>query len=323
MSLKYQPINARIQSVIDALRKEYPGSSIETLGYDFDSYDLILEDGKNVHVIGIKLTRATMQTVFKLALYGRTVAQRYSGRKVHMKLYAPSIAPEARDAFFKAGGSFQKLGLAKRFKEPVKVSSPGSWKVVCYFLRNEGATMNQASVNTGVSYPWTRSVVKRLVDAGAFTISGRKVHVKELDALFRMVAWERPINSLKGLGFRSAYDDETEALREIYANIEGIVPDSACTLFTAADLYLEGVASGGSIQLYADENAAQVVRSLVGEGNGVSFQIYNPDRVIEAYAMDDIPVVSMEQAILDLAGLGSTGTDAASILLNKYRHSRL
>ncbi len=322
MSLKYQPINAKIQSIIDALRREYPGSAIEALGYDFDSYDLILEDGKNVHVIGIKLTRATMQTVFKMALYGKMVAQRYSGNKVCLKLYAPSIAAEAKAAFIKAGGSFQKLGLARRLKDPVKISSPGSWKVVCYFLRNDGSTINQASVNTGVSYPWTRSVVKKLVEVGAFTSKGRKVHVTGLDALFRLVAWERPINSLKGLGFRSAYDDEREALRELYANVEGIIPDSVCTLFTAADLYLEGVASGGCIQLYADENAAQVVRSLMGEGNGVSFQIYNPDREMDAYAIDDVPVVSMEQAILDLAGLGSTGADAAAILLNKYKATK-
>ncbi len=322
MSLKYQPINAKIQAVIDVLRKEHPGSAIEALGYDFDSYDIILEHDKAVYIIGIKLTRATLQTVFKLVLYGKAVAQRYSDQKVYLKLYAPSIAADAKASFIKAGGSFQKLGSARRgAADAVKISSPGSWKVVCYFLRNDGSTTNQASVNTGVSYPWTRSVVKRLVEAGAFSDEGRKVCVTDLDALFKAVAWERPINSLKGLGFRSAFEDEREALRELYSNIEGIIPKSACTLFTAADLYLEGVASGGCIQLYADENAARVVKSLMGEGNGVSFQVYNPDRDLDAetYAIDDVRVVSIEQTILDLAGLGATGADAAKVLVKKYR----
>jgi len=89
MSLKYQPTNARAQAVIDALKKEHPGSAIETLSYDFDSYDLILEHDRAVYIIGIKLSRATMQTVFKLVLYGKMVAQRYAGQKVYMKVYAP------------------------------------------------------------------------------------------------------------------------------------------------------------------------------------------------------------------------------------------
>jgi len=321
MSLKYQPINARVQAVIDVLKKEHPGSAIETVSYDFDSYDLILEHDKAVYVIGIKLTRATMQTVFKLVLFGKTVAQRYTGEKVYLKLYAPSIAADAKEAFFKAGGSFQKLAPSRRgASESVKITSPGSWKVACYFLKTE-ASVNQASVSTGVSYPWTRSVVKKLVELGALKESGRKVVLADLDALFKAVAWERPINSLKGLGFRSAFEDEQEALRELYANIEGIVPKSACTLFTAADLYLEGTPSGGCIQLYADENAARVVKSLMGEGNGVSFQIYNPDRDLDAdtYSIDDVRVVSLEQAILDLAGLGSAGADAAKVLVKKYQ----
>lgn len=323
MSLKYQPINARIQAVIDVLKKEHPGSAIETLSYDFDSYDLILEHDKAVYIIGIKLTRATMQTVFKLVLYGKTIAQRYAGQKVYMKLYAPSIAADAKTSFEKAGGSFQRLASTRRgASDAVKVTSPGSWKVACYFLKNV-ASVNQASISTGISYPWTRSVVKKLVEMGTLKESSRKVELADLDALFQAIAWERPINSLKGLGFQSAFDDEHEALKELYANIEGIVPKSACTLFTAADLYLEGKASGGCIQLYADENAARVVKSLMGEGNGVSFQIYNPDRDMDAdtYAIDDIRVVSIEQTILDLAGLGSAGADAARVLVRKYRNS--
>jgi hypothetical protein len=321
MSLKYQPVNAKFQSVIDVLKKEHPDSSIETLSYDFDSYDLILEHDKAVYIIGIKLTRATRQTVFKLILYGKAVAQRYSDRKVHMKLYAPSMAPDAKAYFLKAGGSFQKLGSGRRgAASQIKITSPGSWKVVCYFLKNDGSTTNQASVKAGVSYPWTRSVVKKLVELGALDDKERKVRVVDLDALFKAVAWERPINGIKGLQFQSAYDDEQEALKELYSNVEGIVPKSACTLFTAADLYLEGVASGGCIQLYAGENAAQVVKSLMGEGNGISFQIYNPDREMEEdiYDINGVRVVSIEQAILDLAGLGSAGADSAKILVNKY-----
>jgi len=325
MSLKYQPVNAKFQSVIDVLKKAHPDSSIETLSNDFDSYDLILEHDRAVYIIGIKLTRATRQTVFKLILYGKAVAQRYSDRKVYLKLYAPSMAPDAKAYFLKAGGSFQKLGSARRgaAANPVKITSPGSWKVVCYFLKNDGSTTNQASVKAGVSYPWTRSVVKKLVELGALDDKGRKVRVVDLDALFKAVAWERPINGIKSLQFRGAYADEREALNELYSNVEGIVPKSACTLFTAADLYLEGAASGGCIQLYADENAAQVIKSLMGEGEGVSFQIYNPDRDLEddIYEIDGLRVVSMEQAILDLAGLGSAGADSAKILVEKYRSS--
>jgi hypothetical protein len=320
MSLKYQPMNARFQAVIDVLRREHPGAAIETLTNDLDSYDLILEHDRSVYIIGIKLSRATLQTVFKLVLYGKAVAQRYSGQKVYLKLYAPSIAADAREEFIKAGGSFQKLGPARHgVPAPVKVTSPGSWKVVCYFIKNDGSTMNQASINTGVSYPWARSVVKKLVELGAFSDKGRKVSVADVGVLFKAVAWERPINGLKGPGFRSCFDSEQEALKELYANVEGIVPRSACTLFTAADMYIEGRASGGCVQLYADENAAQVVKSLMGEGEGVSFQVYNPDRELEAHVIDDIRVVSIEQAILDLAGLGSAGADAAGVLVQKYR----
>lgn len=321
MSHRHRPINARVQAVVDVLKQEHPGAAIETLNYDLDSYDLILEHDSSVYIIGIKLTRATMRTVYKLVLYAKAVGQRYSTQKVLMKLYAPAIAADAKAAFIKAGGSFQRLAPARRTAtETVKISSPGSWKVACFFLKHE-ATVNQASVKTGISYPWARSVAKKLVGLGAFVGRSRKLAVADLDALFRAVAWERPINSLKVQEFKSAFDDEGDALRALYSNVEGIVPASACALFTAADLYLEGFPSGGCIQLYADENAARVVKSLTGEGRGISFQIYRPDRELDIRSLGNIRVVSMEQAILDLAGLGSAGADAARILVDKYRGS--
>ena len=203
--------------------------------------------------------------------------------------------------------------------EAVRITSPGSWKVVCYLIRNE-ATMNHASVETGVSYPWTRSVVKKLIDIGAAEERGRKVRLANVDRLFEYVAWERPVNSLRTLEFTSAYEDETEALHELYANVSGIIPRSACALFTAADLYLEGRASGGCIQLYADENAALVTKSLLGEGKGVSFQVYAPDREMDDIVLvDNIRVVSVEQTMLDLAGLGASGLGSAKVMAAFYR----
>ncbi|MCD1295933.1 hypothetical protein CUJ83_13100 [Methanocella sp. CWC-04] len=325
MSIKYQA-GSKIQAVIDALKKEYPEAAIQTLSHDFDSYDMILEHDSMVLIIGIKLTRATSKTVFKLLLYAKAVAQRYSGKKVVIKLYAPSILPEAETALRKSGGIFQKLGTVKprgKASDTVKICSPGSWKVVCYFIKNEESTMNQASVNTGVSYPWARAVIKKLIELGAFEEKGKKVRLANIDELFKAVAWERPISSLKGVEFKSAFHDEQEALREIFCNIEGIIPRSACALYTAADLYLEGRASGGCVQMYADENSALVIKSMLGEGDGVIFQIYYPDRDFgdELYSIDDIHVVSMEQTILDLAGLGIAGSDAAKVMARQYRNA--
>ncbi|MGA9139286.1 MAG: hypothetical protein WBZ29_03620 [Methanocella sp.] len=323
MSLKGQAGNPKVQAVIDMLRRDYPAAAIETVSYDGDFYEVILEQEASVLVVGIKLTRATIQTVLKLSLYARVVAQRYSGRKIVLKLFAPAIAPDAKTAFVKSGGVFQKLTSAKprgMTSEAVKITSPGSWKVVCYFIRNEEATMNHASVETGVSYPWTRSVVKKLIDIGAATEHGKKVRLSDIGRLFEYVAWERPVNSLRAMEFTSAYEDETEALHELYGNVAGIIPQSACALFTAADLYLEGRASGGCIQLYADENAALVTKSLLGEGNGVSFQIYSPDREMDdVYLIDDIRVVSVEQTMLDLAGLGVSGLDSAKVVATYYK----
>ena len=180
--------------------------------------------------------------------------------------------------------------------------------------------MNQASVQTGVSYPWARAVVKKLLEIGAAKERGRKVRLADVDRLFEYVAWERPVNSLRCLEFRSAFPDETGALHELYGNVEGIVPQSACALFTAADLYLEGTASGGCVQLYADENAALVAKSLLGQGEGVSFQIYSPDREMDDICLvDDIRVVSVEQTMLDLAGLGVSGLDSAKVMAAFYK----
>jgi hypothetical protein len=323
MSLKGQSGNPKVQTVIDALRRDYPSAAIETVSYDGDFYEVILEQEASVLVVGIKLTRASIQTVLKLSLYAKAVAQRYTGKKIILKLFAPATAPDAKAALVKAGGTFQKLGAVKQrgaSSEVVKITSPGSWKVVCYFIRNGEATMNRASVESGISYPWTRSVVKKLIEIGAAEEQGKKVKLSNLDRLFEYVAWERPVNSLRSMEFNSAYEDETEALKELYGNVEGIIPQSACALFTAADLYLEGRASGGCIQLYADENAALVTKSLLGEGKGVSFQIYGPDREMsDIYAVDDIRVVSPEQTMLDLAGLGVSGADSAKVIASFYK----
>lgn len=323
MSLKGQTGNPKVQAVIDMLRHDYPAAAIETVSYDGDFYEVILEQETSVLVVGIKLTRASIQTVLKLSIYASVVAQRYRGKKIILKLYAPAIVPDARKALERSGGSFQKLTAARprgMSPETVKTTSPGSWKVVCYFIRNDEATMNHASVETGVSYPWTRSVVKKLIDIGAAEEHGRKVRLSDIDRLFEYVAWERPVNSLRTMEFTSAYDDETEALKELYGNVEGIIPQSACALFTAADLYLEGKASGGCIQLYANENAALVTKSLMGEGSGVSFQIYSPDREMDDVCLiDGIRVASVEQTMLDLAGLGVSGLDSAKVLAAFYK----
>ncbi|HEY3274502.1 MAG TPA: hypothetical protein VGJ92_12095 [Methanocella sp.] len=323
MSLKSQPGNPRVQAVIDALRRDYPSSAIETVSYDGDFYELIIEQESSVLVVGIKPSRANMHTVLKLSLYAKAVAQRFSDKKMLVRLYAPAIAAEAMKALNKAGGSFQKLGEARHrgmAADVIKITSPSSWKVVCYFLRNEEASMNQASVQTGVSYPWARGVVKKLLEIGAAEEHGRKVRLANVDRLLEYVAWERPVNSLRTLEFRSAFQDETEALHELYGNIEGIVPQSACALFTAADLYLEGVASGGCVQLYANENAGLVARSLLGQGDGVSFQIYSPDREMDdIYLVNDVRVVSVEQTVLDLAGLGVSGLDSAKVMVAYYK----
>jgi hypothetical protein len=325
MSLKSQPGNPRVQAVIDSLRKDYPSAAIETVSYDGDFYEVILEQESSVLVIGIKPARATIQTVLKLSLYAKAVAQRYSDKKTVIKLFATNISPDAKTSLVKAGGTFQRLGEGRHrtgAAEAIKITSPRSWKVVCYFIIHDEATMNQASVQTGVSYPWARAVVKKLLDIGAAEEHGRKVRLANLDRLFEYVAWERPVNSLRTMEFRSAYEDETEALHELYGNVEGIIPQSACALFTAADLYLEGKASGGCVQLYADENAALVAKSLLGQGNGVSFQIYSPDREMDdIYLINEARVVSVEQTILDLAGLGALAIDSAKVMAVYYKKS--
>jgi hypothetical protein len=162
--------------------------------------------------------------------------------------------------------------------------------------------------------------VKKLLEIGAAEERGRKVRLTDINRLFEFVAWERPVNSLRSLEFRSAFEDENEALQELYGNIEGIIPQSACALFTAADLYLEGVASGGCVQLYAEENAALVAKSLLGLGEGVSFQIYSPDREMDDICLiNDVRVVSVEQTMLDLAGLGVSGLDSAKVMASYYK----
>ena len=323
MSLKNQPGNPKVQAVIDLIRRDHPSAAIETVSYDGDTYELIIEQESTVFFVGIKLTRATMLTAAKLSLYAKTIGQRFEGKKVILRLYAPAISIDAKAALIKTGGTFQKLPTGKPrgvTAGDVKITSPGSWKVVCYFIKNEEATMNQASVQTGVSYPWTRAVIKKLIEIGVFKEEGKKVRLASLEKLFEYVVWERPVNSLRCMEFRSAYKDEREALHELYRNVSGIIPQSACALFTAADLYLEGAATGGCIQIYADENAGLVVKSLLGEGDGVSFQVYCPDREIDdVYTVDDIRVVPPEQTILDLAGLGAYGAASAKVIANYYK----
>jgi hypothetical protein len=200
MSLKNQPGNPKVQAVIDLLRKEHPAAAIETVSYDGDTYELIMEQENTVYFVGIKLTRATIQTVVKLSLYAKTLGQRFVGKKVTIKLFAPAITADAKAALIKAGGTFRKLPAGKprgMAADSVKITSPGSWKVVCYFLKHEEATMNHASVETGVSYPWARAVIKKLIEIGAFAGEGRKVRLASLDKLFEYVVWERPVNSLR------------------------------------------------------------------------------------------------------------------------------
>jgi len=276
--------------------------------------DLSYDHEGTLYIVETKRSRATNQTLAQLTFQRDYLSLRYSDRRWRLVIAARSIAPEVKAALRDLGGVF--VQLPKRVVPPpqrrrrgvaARLTTPAAWAVVARLLGG-ASTIQDIARATGVSYAWCHRTVAAMDTQGLLLRRRGNVEVADIPRLLSGVAWERPLASLAHGGIETRFRKPMELLDEVMrrteaSGVRAILTGPAHLLKSSdelvrvnrVDLYLDGPMATGD---------------LAGQG-GVQLHFYRADRSLELDPGMDVPAVSRDQLVLDLAGLGREWFDLA------------
>jgi len=92
------------------------------------------------------------------------------------------------------------------------------------------------------------------------------------------------------------------------------------TAYTAAGQYSGYGRRYDTLYMYIEKAKADKFKKEFGAGAGIKLRLYIPDRDVftNSAKIDGIQVVSLEQVILDMSGLGYSGRDITKALVDEY-----
>jgi hypothetical protein len=206
-----------------------------------------------------------------------------------------------------------------------KVTSERAWKVIYGLISSNNRSIRNISSTEKVSYGWTYHVMNDLIIKGVIERDGNKVALKDHASLFNAVAWERPLKKLEMAEVRTDFDSTTELARTLSGSEYG-KELIFCGYLAASFNFGIGIRSD-LVQCYLlDHDLLERIRSdySVSTKGGITLYLYKPDRDVKSSAIrtSDLWVTSMEQTILDLAGLGYQSRDLLDSVVRTYGTDR-
>ena len=203
---------------------------------------------------------------------------------------------------------------------PSKLTSEKSWKIVCSLFEDKQLNILSVSKKTGVSYGWTNSIIHKLENYGLIPVD-YGLRIKDMDKLFNIVSWERPLDGLLLETLNTNFSTATECMNEVALNLNKLGIDYAFTAHSSAIYYGSSIMREDTAYIYlAKPSDKGVLRSFSEKGAaGSRLKIYMPDRDIMKHSTIflGVRIVDMCQNILDLMGLGIDGRVAAQDLVKK------
>ncbi len=203
---------------------------------------------------------------------------------------------------------------------PSKLTGEKAWKIICYLLTKKPPNILAVSRDSGVSYGWTNSIIHKLEDYGIITVD-YDIRIKEIDKLFNIVSWERPLDSLFVKTVDTNFINSSQCINEVALNFNKLGIDYAFTAHSSAVSYGSTIMREDTAYIYLSKSSYKdAIRFFSESGTGgCRLKVYTPDRdlIKSSTVLNGVRVVDVCQNILDLAGLGMDGRNAAKDLVNK------
>jgi hypothetical protein len=284
--------------------------------------DLLIKDGKEKYIVEISNT-ASLQKLAQLALYQRLLDNR---KKINFVLAAKviptSIIETAKQVGIRVVTLPRDISIGPDIeKQRAKLTTEKAWKVCVRLIKERGCSIRQIALKEGISYGWTHATVKRLIARGIVKQRGNFVEIHDPNKLMDAVAWERPLKELEIGSFKTPFSTPYEAAETLSRTTKKWEMPIAFTSYTSASLYVGYAARHDSVYCYVlNKEAYLELKREVEDKEGTSVICYTPDRDVFKSAQErkKIMLVSLEQTLLDLAGLGYSARDFALELVKKY-----
>ena len=301
--------------------------------------DLEIESRDTVTLVEIK-PRINEDTIYRIYAVSHLIDKQLLGRKMmrlvcvgkSLKYSTQELAarlgvetlliPPKLYQYFSPKVTASKLNVPFEHLKvsPSRLTSEKAWKIVCYLLTGRPSNILAVSKKTGVSYGWTNNIIHKLEDSGIIN-ADYGLRVKDIDKLFNVISWERPLEGLIVETIDTYFSTATQCINEVALNLNKIGIDYAFTAHSSAVSYGSTIMREDTAYIYLSKPSdREVIRSFSGRGAGkCRLKVYAPERDImkSSTMFNGIRIVDVCQNILDLAGLGVDGRIAAKDLVNK------
>lgn len=298
------------------------------LGFRFKP-DMVIEDTDRILIVEIGQT-ITFEVLAQLRTYRDILKNRYKNSNVEAVIAVKTIAPSLEDiarlfeiVVLQLPGGIDTSGLNRNaYRQKTRLTSEKTWKLISCLLKEHTSSIRQIAIKSGVSYGLAHLAMNMLVEKGIVARKTGYYEVVDVKKLLNGIAWERPLDQLKGFEIDTAYGDAHNAARQITAEFMDMGIDVAFTSYTAGSLYTGYAVRHDAVYLYLEKEYTDKFIQMFEhiERGGVRATVYVPDRDVfmESRNIESVSVVSPGQALLDLAGLGYSGMDMTNALVEKY-----
>jgi hypothetical protein len=317
-SNKHDEVSALLISLL-GLSKNTRVEPLEEMGV---RPDIVFRDGKKWYVVEVANT-ASIERLSQLVLYQRLMDKR---KNIHFILAAKVIPTSVLKIADKVGVRIVNLPrgipIAREIEvHKAKLTTEKAWRVSSRLLGDKACSIRQIALKEGLSYGWAHAIVKRLLSRGIAVQKGNLVEIADVNALLDAVAWERPLADLRLGTVRSSIKGSYEAAETLTRTAKEWSMPLSFTAYTAASLYVGYGARHDSVYCYvSNRDAFLELKREMGEGKGIEIIYHSADRDVFSQVRDKegILVVSPEQTLLDLAGLGYSARDFALEMVRRY-----
>ncbi len=284
--------------------------------------DLVFRDGNKWYVVEVVNT-ASVEKLAQLVLYQRLMENR---RNTHFVLAAKVIPTSVLEIAAKVGVEIVNLprGIPiaqEREAQRAKLTTEKAWRVPSRLLKDKACSIRQIALKEGLSYGWAHAVVKRMLTRGIAVQKGSLVEITDVNALFDAAAWERPLADLRIGAVKSTIKGSYEAAETLTRTAREWNMPLSFTAYTAASLYVGYGARHDSVYCYvSNKDAFLELKREMGEGKGIEIIYFSADRDVftKSQNKEGVQVVSPDQTLLDLAGLGYSARDFALEMVKRY-----
>lgn len=287
--------------------------------------DQVIKDRGNYYFVEIK-SRGDINSVAQLVLLREWLKEGFPGER-RFVVAAKQITEHVKEVGKKMGIEVLELpygvemcgerGLPTR---KGKMTSEKSWRIVSRLLKERGISIRKLSIEENVSYAWSHATVQNLLSRGIASKKGNYVVIRDIPQLLNGVAWERPFEELFYDEIYVDYENVYQAGKVLTEYLKKHDVPFSFTAYTAAGQYSGYGRRYDTLYMYIEKGQVDKFKKEFETGAGIKLRMYIPDRDVftNSAVIGGIQVVSLEQVLLDLSGLGYSGRDITKALVDEY-----